>query len=263
MPPRAAAARPLGTLAAATALGRLRDHREDHSAGDDVPATSEMPAQTSWRPAPSRCSPRPRPAASQRPPRRPARYPGAGGSPPPVPSPPHGSPRPATGSTKPAAAGHAGARAAARAARRTRRALRQPGAGPPAAEVPGRSTAEQAPGRHPDSDRAGQPHHPPVQPDPPSHQRPQAQQRGQVERIRSDHYPRPDARLTMRQCRDRRGNLRSVGSQRRHHPQQRLRQPGALAQPLKPRDQQPAAAQAHRHAEHEQHQPAAKPSRPS
>ena len=106
---------------------------------------------------------------------------------------------------------------------------------------------QQGHGGHPHRRHPGQQHHPAVEGDPPGYHRGQPEQRGQVEDVRPDHHPRPDAGLAPRQRGHRGGDLRGVGGQRRDQPQPGLGEPGPLAEPLQPRDQQPARGQARRH----------------
>jgi hypothetical protein len=99
--------------------------------------------------------------------------------------------------------------------------------------------------RYPQGDHAAQRHHLAVQGEPAGDDRAQPQQRRQVEDVRAQHDPRADVLLVTGDRGDRGRDLRGVRGQRRHDPQQRLRQTQPLPEPFDARHQKPARCQAH------------------
>ena len=103
----------------------------------------------------------------------------------------------------------------------------------------------QAHTRHAHRDGPAEQHNLAMEPDAPRNHRAQAEQSGQIEDIRPEDDPGPQPLLTTGHRRDGGRDLRRVSRHRRDNAQHRLRQAQALADPLKPRDQQPASRQAH------------------
>ena len=87
-------------------------------------------------------------------------------------------------------------------------------------------------------------HHLSVQRDPSGHHGAQAEQGGQVEDVRPDHYASPHRLLVVQERGNRGGDLGSVGRQRRRHPEQCFRKPEPFAHSLQAGHEHPARGQA-------------------
>ena len=82
------------------------------------------------------------------------------------------------------------------------------------------SHAQKASGTDQHGHRPAEHHNLSVQPDTARYDRTQPQQRGQVEDVRAEDDPGANGRLVVHQCGDRGRDLRRVGSQGGHHPEQ-------------------------------------------
>ena len=89
----------------------------------------------------------------------------------------------------------------------------------------------------------------------PGDQRRHSQQSREVEDVRPDHDADAGVLMSSDNRRDRRGDLRCVGAERRHHPEQRLRETEPLADAIelpgeddarRDRDDEPAREQENR-----------------
>ena len=90
-----------------------------------------------------------------------------------------------------------------------------------------------------------------MQRDPSRHDGAQAEQGGQVEDVRPDHYASPHRLLVVQERGHRGGDLGSVGRQRRRHPEQGFRKPEPFAHSLQAGHEDPARRQANDGADDE------------